>query len=143
LGDDPFDLQRFILAQDPALKRVRAELMAGRKISHWMWFVFPQIIGLSQSSMSQRFAVRSLAEAKAYLAHPVLGPRLLECSELVNHHADHSVAEIFGFPDDVKFQACMTLFWRASGNKTFQLALQNFFEGNEHSFTVKALASSL
>jgi uncharacterized protein (DUF1810 family) len=137
LGDDPFDLQRFVTAQEPVFSRVREELISGQKTSHWMWFIFPQITGLSQSSKSRRFAILSTAEALAYMAHPVLGQRLIDCTQAVNVHEEKSVAEIFGFPDDVKFHACVTLFGRTSGHKVFKAALSCFFDGAEHEFTVR------
>jgi uncharacterized protein (DUF1810 family) len=137
LDNDPFDLQRFILAQEPIISRVRTELTSGQKTSHWMWFVFPQIVGLSQSSTSRRFAISSAAEALAYMSHPVLGQRLVDCTQTVNAHPGKSVAEIFGFPDDVKFHACVTLFGRTSDHKVFKAALSYFFDGKEHEFTVR------
>ena len=108
--DDPFELQRFIDAQDPVIDQVRGELRAGRKRSHWMWFVFPQLEGLGHSTMAQRYAIASLAEARAYLAHPLLGPRLRDCSALVRAVEGRDVHQIFGAPDDLKFWSSMTLF---------------------------------
>jgi uncharacterized protein (DUF1810 family) len=109
--DDPFDLARFVAAQAPVYDRVVAELRAGRKESHWMWFIFPQAAGLGRSAMSERYAIGSLDEARAYLAHPVLGPRLRECTALVNTALEtRSLAEIFGYPDGLKFHSCMELF---------------------------------
>jgi uncharacterized protein (DUF1810 family) len=108
--NDPFELQRFVDAQAPVIDAVRAELRDGRKRSHWMWFVFPQLAGLGRSAMAQRYAITSLAEARAYLAHPVLGPRLRECSVLVLAVEDRDIHEIFGAPDDLKFWSSMTLF---------------------------------
>src|SRR4029077_21032235 len=105
-----FDLKRFLDAQAPVIDRVRSELRAGAKRSHWMWFVFPQIAGLGHSAMAQRYAIASLDEAKAYAAHPVLGARLRECTALVLAVEDKSVHAIFGSPDDLKFHSCMTLF---------------------------------
>jgi uncharacterized protein (DUF1810 family) len=126
---DPFDLNRFVAAQAPVIDRVRDELRSGRKTSHWMWFVFPQIAGLGFSAMSQRYAISSLKEARAYLAHPVLGPRLAECVALVLAAREHTAHAIFGSPDDLKFRSCMTLFARASGGGIFDEALQVFFNG--------------
>src|SRR5476651_1694361 len=108
--DDPHDLQRFVDAQEPVIERVRAELAQGRKRSHWMWFVFPQIAGLGFSAMAQRFAIGSRAEALAYLVHDILGPRLLECSSLVMAASEKAIADILGSPDDMKFRSSMTLF---------------------------------
>ena len=108
-SEDPFDLQRFIDAQARIIEDVLAELRAGRKRTHWMWFVFPQIAGLGSSAMAVRYAISSPAEACAYLAHPVLGDRLRECVRLVVA-AGRPLAEVFGHPDDMKFRSCMTLF---------------------------------
>ena len=108
-SEDPFDLQRFIDAQARIIEDVLAELRAGRKRTHWMWFVFPQIAGLGSSAMAVRYAISSPAEACAYLAHPVLGDRLRECVRLVLA-ASRPLADVFGHPDDMKFGSCMTLF---------------------------------
>src|SRR5690242_13780361 len=107
---DADSLERFVTAQDHVYEQVCRELRAGRKTSHWMWYVFPQISGLGFSSMSQMYAIRDRAEAEAYLAHPVLGARLRECTNLVNAVEGRSAHDIFGSPDDVKFRSCMTLF---------------------------------
>jgi uncharacterized protein (DUF1810 family) len=128
--DDPFDLQRFVAAQAPVYERVCAELRDGRKRSHWMWFVFPQIRGLGSSAMAQRYAIASLSEAAAYLDHPVLGPRLHACTRLVNAVDGRSAHEIFGSPDDMKFHSSMTLFLRAgSADDPFRAALDKYFAG--------------
>ena len=111
---DRWNLQRFVEAQDPVYERVLAELRRGRKTSHWMWFVFPQISGLGVSGMSRRFAISSLAEARAYFRHPVLGPRLVECAQLVIAVQGRTVYDILGSPDDLKFRSCLTLFARAA-----------------------------
>ncbi len=108
--EDPFDLQRFVDAQTAVYDRAREELATGRKRSHWMWFIFPQVEGLGSSVMSRRFAIASREEAVAYLTHPLLGRRLRECTQLVNGIEGHSIHEIFGSPDDMKFQSSMTLF---------------------------------
>lgn len=129
MDDDPYDLKRFIEAQEPVIDRVREELRRGRKTSHWMWFVFPQIAGLGFSPMSQKYAIRSLDEARAYLAHPRLGPRLRECVELVVRIPGRSVHDIFGSPDDMKLRSCLTLFSQASDDPVFHQALQRLFEG--------------
>ena len=137
---DPFDLQRFVDAQDPLIDRVRAELGRGRKASHWMWFIFPQINGLGRSAMAESFAIKSLAEAEAYLAHPILGPRLRQCTQLVNAVADASISQILGYPDDLKFHACMTLFSRASPHDVeFTHALDKYFDGQPHRETLARL----
>src|SRR5580692_6153851 len=109
-GGDAFDLERFVTAQAPVIDRVRAELRAGSKRSHWMWFVFPQIAGLGSSAMAQRYAIASLDEAGAYLAHPVLGPRLRDCTALALDVAGRTAHQIFGNPDDLKFHSSLTLF---------------------------------
>ena len=128
--NDPFNLQRFVEAQDPVYDRVRAELTAGEKRSHWMWFIFPQIAGLGWSSTAARYAIASLDEAKAYLEHPILGPRLIECTELVNRVQGRSVSDIFGYPDDLKFRSSMTLFAKAAPqNQAFKFAIEKYFKG--------------
>src|ERR1019366_3065458 len=113
--DDPYDLQRFVAAQDAhgTYDRATAELRAGAKASHWMWFVFPQITGLGRSSVSRRYAICSLAEARAYLAHPVLGPRLVECATIVAGLAGRTAEQIFGGIDAQKLRSSMTLFLHA------------------------------
>ena len=127
---DRFQLQRFVDAQHPVYAAVLSELRAGRKRSHWMWFVFPQVSGLGYSVTSRTFAVSSLAEAVAYLAHPTLGPRLRECAALVAGIDRRSIAEIFGHPDDLKFRSSMTLFARAApGEPIFATCLQKYFGG--------------
>ena len=117
-----------------------AELRAGRKSSHWMWFVFPQIHGLGRSPMAQRFAISSLAEAEAYLRHPVLGPRLRECTQLVNAVEGHSIEDIFGYPDYLKFRSSMTLFAHAAfDDPVFSDALRKYFAGKEDVLTLERL----
>ena len=140
---DPYNLQRFVNAQAPVYERVVAELRAGEKRSHWMWFIFPQPAGLGHSEMARRFAISSLDEAKAYLAHPVLGPRLRECTALVNAVNGRSIEDIFGYPDDLKFRSSMTLFARTAGegssrnwlfgDEVFEAALKKYFGGNHDS----------
>ncbi|WP_428410626.1 DUF1810 domain-containing protein [Hyphococcus sp.] len=139
-------LQRFVEAQDPVFDRVLSELRAGCKKTHWMWFVFPQIAGLGHSAMAQKFAIASLNEARAYLAHPVLGLRLKEATEAVLGHVNEwgqprcSVHEIFGSPDDFKFHSSMTLFHRAdTDEQLFSGALKSFFEGREDGETLKRI----
>lgn len=109
-SDDSFDLDRFVRAQDGTFATALTEIRSGRKRSHWMWYVLPQIAGLGFSAMSQRYAIRSAAEARAYLAHPVLGPRLIECVEALLKVERRSAHEIFGSPDDLKLRSCATLF---------------------------------
>ena len=137
---DPYDLQRFVVAQAPVIERVRAELVAGRKQSHWMWFVFPQLAGLGNSAMAQRYAIASLAQARAYLAHPILGARLLECTTLVLALGGRSAHAIFGSPDDLKFRSCMTLFAEAAPNQpVFAAALAKYFAGAPDAATLELL----
>ncbi|KVP53215.1 DUF1810 domain-containing protein [Burkholderia ubonensis] len=133
--DDPYDLQRFVDAQDPVYAQVCDELRSGRKRSHWMWFVFPQIEGLGDSVMAQRYAIASLREADAYLRHSVLGERLRECTRLVNHVDGRSIQEIFGYPDYLKFRSSVTLFAHAtSDNAVFVEALEKYYGGEaDHS----------
>ena len=127
---DPYDLQRFVDAQNPVYDKVCAELREGRKKSHWMWFVFPQIEGLGSSPLARKFAISSLTEAAAYVAHPILGPRLVECTRLVNLVEGCPIEQIFGYPDDLKFRSSMTLFAHATpGNRVFIDALQKYFSG--------------
>jgi uncharacterized protein (DUF1810 family) len=127
---DPYDLQRFVDAQNPVYDKVRAELREGRKRSHWMWFIFPQIMGLGSSPLARRFAISSLSEATAFLEHPILGPRLAECTRLVNRVEGHRIEQIFGSPDDLKFRSSMTLFAHATAeNQVFVDALQKYFKG--------------
>jgi uncharacterized protein (DUF1810 family) len=127
---DPYHLQRFVRAQDLNFESAREELRRGRKTTHWMWYVFPQVEGLGSSSTSQNFAIKSKAEALAYLAHPVLGPRLRECTDIVNALDGLSAHQIFGSPDDMKFRSSMTLFHTVSpGIAIFKEALQKYFGG--------------
>ncbi len=127
---DPFDLDRFVQAQDPVLAQVRLELADGRKRTHWMWFVFPQLRGLGHSPMAQRYAIASLAEAQAYLEHPVLGPRLTECTGLVLKVEGRSIHQILGSPDDLKFHSSMTVFALAQQHDpVFRRALNKYFDG--------------
>jgi uncharacterized protein (DUF1810 family) len=114
MKDDPFDLERFVEAQAPVYETVLRELRAGRKTTHWTWFIFPQAKGLGRSAMSERYGIGSLDEARAYLAHPVLGPRLRECTELVLAHEGVPLEEILGALDAMKFRSSMELF-RAAG----------------------------
>lgn len=129
---DRHDLQRFVTAQDSAgtYERALAELRAGRKTSHWMWFVFPQRAGLGQSEMSQRYAIDSPEEARAYLDHPALGPRLLDCSQALLRHEGRSAREILGAVDAVKLRSSMTLFARVAPEQpVFQQVLERYFGG--------------
>jgi uncharacterized protein (DUF1810 family) len=127
---DPYDLQRFVDAQNPVYVKVCSELRDGRKKSHWMWFIFPQIEGLGSSPLARKFAVSSRSEAAAYLAHPILGPRLAESTRLVNLVEGQPIEQIFGYPDDLKFRSSMTLFAHATpDNRIFVDALQKYFRG--------------
>jgi uncharacterized protein (DUF1810 family) len=127
MPDDPYQLQRFVSAQAPIYASVVAELRRGSKESHWMWFVFPQLKGLGLSSMAQRYAIGSRAEAVAYSEHPILGARLLECTRLVNALRDRTLFEIFDTPDDMKFRSSMTLFSRAAATpRPFLEALERY-----------------
>jgi uncharacterized protein (DUF1810 family) len=139
--DDAFDLERFVGAQAGVYERVKMELAAGEKRSHWMWFIFPQIAGLGSSGMAQRYAINGLEEARAYLAHPVLGARLRECTGLVIAVEGRGVEEIFGYPDDLKFHSSVTLFAQAAGDgdEVFQEALERYFGGKEDAGTVRIL----
>ena len=137
-----FDLERFVAAQAAVIDEVRQELTAGRKRTHWMWFVFPQIAGLGHSAMAQRYAISSLAEAQAYLRHPVLGPRLVECTGLVNGVAGRSAHEIFGSPDDMKFHSSITLLSMvADASPAFHIALDTYFDGKPDQATLARLSS--
>jgi uncharacterized protein (DUF1810 family) len=136
----PFDLDRFVDAQAPVIDRVREELKRGRKQTHWMWFVFPQIEGLGYSAMAERYAIRSLEEAKAYMAHPLLGTRLKVCTSLALAVRDRSIHDIFGSPDDLKFHSSMTLFARAAPEAAeFRAALEKYFGGDEDAATLAKL----
>lgn len=137
--DDPYDLQRFVSAQEGTIDRVRAELERGRKESHWMWFVFPQVAGLGVSAMAQRYAITSLDEARAYLAHPVLGERLRGCVGLVLRAEGRSAHDIFGSPDDMKFRSSLTLFAEASQDAIFREGLERFFAGLPDEKTLRIL----
>ncbi|MBP0590554.1 DUF1810 domain-containing protein [Paraburkholderia sp. LEh10] len=128
--DDQYDLRRFVDAQAPIYAQALAELRDGRKRSHWMWYVFPQFQGLGESPMAQKFAIGSLAEAVAYLQHPVLGPRLREATRAVNDVEGRSIETIFGYPDYMKFRSSMTLFSKAAPNEAvFTDALAKYFGG--------------
>ncbi len=136
------DLDRFVTAQAPVWSSVTAELAAGQKRSHWMWFIFPQLLGLGRSGMSVRYALAGLGEARDYLAHPLLGPRLGEASDLVLRHPDRTIQAIFGQVDALKFHSCMTLFAAAAPDRpVFQSTLDVFFDGKSDSLTLSLLAA--
>jgi uncharacterized protein (DUF1810 family) len=162
--DDPYDLARYVLAQQPVYARVCGELAAARKHSHWMWFIFPQLQGLGASPTAAHYAIGSLAEARAYLAHPLLGARLRECTQLVNRIQGRTAQAIFGYPDELKFRSCMTLFAHASGERAapghagatgetgaspsqaegvFREALRRYFAGEEDPLTRRLLTSAV
>jgi uncharacterized protein (DUF1810 family) len=138
---DPFDLKRFVDAQAPVYQRVAAELRQGRKQSHWMWFIFPQLAGLGHSPMAQRFAIASREEAIAYLEHGILGPRLRECTVLVNAVEGKTIREILGSPDDLKFRSSMTLFGAVSSDPQFSAALDKYYVGEADRRTLELLAA--
>ncbi len=139
----PFDLQRFVTAQGPVIAQAQRELSDGRKRSHWMWFVFPQLRGLGRSETAQHYGIANLAEARAYLDHPVLGPRLIDCTRLVNAVEGRSVHDIFGSPDDLKFHSSMTLFAAAGPSLVeFQTALDRYFSGQPDQRTIELLGKS-
>jgi uncharacterized protein (DUF1810 family) len=145
-GTDIYNLQRFINAQESTFDDVLAELAAGQKRTHWMWFIFPQIKGLGSSPTAQRFAISSLEEGAAYLEHPVLGRRLEKCTGLVNAVPDSSVQEVFGYPDDLKFHSSMTLFAQVAQDfhvegSVFKQALSKYFSGRLDDRTVSLVHS--
>jgi uncharacterized protein (DUF1810 family) len=138
---DPFDLQRFVDAQSSVYPRVMDELRRGRKQSHWMWFIFPQLAGLGYSAMAQRFAISSREEAIAYLRHNVLGARLRKCTALVNAVEGRTILEILGSPDDLKFRSSITLFAAVSSEAEFAAAISKFYGGVPDQATLDLLAS--
>jgi len=135
---DPYNLRRFLDAQSGVYDQAERELLAGRKESHWMWFIFPQIEGLGHSATAQRYAIASLAEAKAYLDHPVLGRRLRGCTQLVTSLNDRTIEEVFGYPDYLKFHSSMTLFAHAGADdQIYMQALRKYFRAE---FDCKTIA---
>ena len=143
---DPYNLQRFLNAQEATYEAAKAEIAAGQKRSHWMWFIFPQIQGLGSSSMARRFAISSAEEAIAYLDHAVLGARLRDCTSLVNGVQHWSVSEIFGYPDDLKFYSSVTLFEHVAqhsrhDHRVFAEALDRYFGGKPDEATLERLIS--
>jgi uncharacterized protein (DUF1810 family) len=143
-GSDPFDLERFVAAQRPVYDQVVDELRRGRKTSHWIWFIFPQVAGLGQSAMAQRFAIASFAEARAYLTHPLLGARLRECGQLMLDAGDRSAEEILGGIDARKLRSSMTLFHRAAPDEgLFSEVLARFFAGIDDPKTDELRSSQL
>jgi len=138
---DPYDLERFVTAQERAFDAAVRELAAGQKRSHWMWFVFPQLRGLGSSPLAERYGIGSLDEARAYLAHPLLGARLRQCTQLVNEIEGRHAETIFGYPDHLKFRSCMTLFEQAAqaDAAVFSRALQRYFAGEGDPLTHRML----
>jgi uncharacterized protein (DUF1810 family) len=137
---DTFDLQRFVDAQQLLYGSVCSELRSGRKQGHWMWFIFPQIVGLGSSEYARRYALSGLPEAKAYLDHPILGSRLRECTDIVNQLRDATAVGVFGPPDDLKFRSSMTLFAHSSDNNAaFMYALNKYFGGSFDPRTLERL----
>jgi uncharacterized protein (DUF1810 family) len=141
---DPYDLDRFVRAQEDHFAGALSEIRGGRKQSHWMWFIFPQLDGLGTSEMSRRFAIRSLAEADAFLRHPLLGPRLLSCAEAALALAGPSAREVFGAPDDLKLRSSATLFAQASPpGSVFEQLLEKYFAGQPDDATIRLLGNDL
>ena len=137
---DPFDLERFVIAQNEVYSEVLEELQQGAKQSHWMWFVFPQVEGLGTSWMADKYAISSRREAEAYMAHPILAPRLVKCTELVNDVKGRSIQQIFGHTDALKFRSSMTLFCEvASDRSIFLEALQKYFAAQPDQLTLDRL----
>ena len=141
-SEDPYDLARFVDAQAADYPRALSELRAGEKRSHWMWYVFPQLDGLGHSPMSRRYSIKSAAEARAYLDHPVLGPRLRECFAAVTDIAGRSANEIFGSPDDLKLRSCATLFDSVSDEDIFEQVINKYFDGERDEDTLRLLRSN-
>jgi uncharacterized protein (DUF1810 family) len=138
--NDPYELARFVTAQQPVYETVVRELQSGYKLSHWMWFVFPQLDGLGQSPASRYYAIQSAAEARAYVRHPVLGPRLLECCSILLTIQSKSASDIFGFPDDMKLQSCMTLFGSLEEpDPVFDRVLGKYYGGQRDQRTLDLL----
>jgi uncharacterized protein (DUF1810 family) len=139
---DSFDLRRFVDAQGAVYPQIVAELSHGRKQTHWMWFIFPQIAGLGFSAMAQRFAIGSRAEAVAYLEHHLLGPRLVECTRLVMAASEKPITDILGSPDDIKFRSCMTLFDAVSKQEIFAEAIAAFYPDGKDRATLAILETN-
>ena len=141
--DDPHDLARFVEAQAGDYDRALAEIKGGRKRSHWMWYIFPQIEGLGSSSMSRRYAIKSVAEARAYLDHPLLGRRLADCAEAAMGVEGRSAREVFGSPDDMKLKSCATLFASVTPpDSVFSRLLDKYFEGERDGKTLQILGTA-
>ena len=141
-ANDPYDLDRFVRAQATDYDRALSELRDGEKRSHWMWYIFPQIEGLGTSPMSERYSIKSAAEARAYLDHPVLGPRLRECAACVRDIVGRSALEIFGSPDDQKLRSCATLFGAVSDDNVFEQVLRKYFDDQPDKETLRRLRTA-
>jgi uncharacterized protein (DUF1810 family) len=142
-GGDPYDLDRFVQAQEGDYERALSEVRAGRKRSHWMWYIFPQYDGLGFSPTSRRYAIKSVAEAQAYLAHPVLGPRLTGCAEAALRVEGRSALEVFGSPDDMKLRSCATLFAHVSPDgSVFEQLLNKYFDGERDDRTLRLIGAA-
>jgi uncharacterized protein (DUF1810 family) len=140
--EDPYDLRRFVQAQEGDYDRALSEIAAGRKRTHWMWYVFPQIDGLGFSATAKRYAIKSLEEARTYLAHPILGPRLVECAEAAVRVEGRSAKDIFGSPDDMKLQSCATLFACVSpADSVFDRLFAKYYKGERDASTLRLLGS--
>ncbi len=143
-SNDPYDLKRFLAAQEGVYERALAELKAGRKQTHWMWYIFPQIDGLGYSPTAKHYAIKGKEEARQYLSHPVLGKRLVECTEAVLSLRGGSVSEIFGYPDDLKFRSSMTLFEKIAGlGSVFSSALDRYCSGERDAATLRLIGKSI
>ena len=142
-ADDPYNLERFLQAQEADYARALAEIQAGRKRSHWIWYIFPQVEGLGFSATSRRYSIKSLAEAEAYLRHPVLGPRLIECCEAALLVQGRSALDIFGSPDDMKLKSCATLFAAVSpAGSPFHRLLDKYYQGSRDHRTLQLLGAT-
>jgi uncharacterized protein (DUF1810 family) len=138
--DDPYDLTRFVRAQEDDYEQALKEIREGRKRTHWMWYIFPQVDGLAFSSTSKRYSIKSIEEARAYLCHPILGPRLLECAEAAVRVEGRSAADIFGSPDDLKLRSCATLFACVSPpGSVFDRLLRKYYQGDRDGKTLRLL----
>ena len=141
--DDPYQLSRFVLAQQDDFERALAEIQSGKKLTHWMWYIFPQIDGLAFSPTSKHYAIKSVEEAKAYLNHPILEPRLLECAEAALRVEGRSARDIFGSPDDLKLRSCATLFACVSPpGSVFERLLEKYYRGERDEKTLRLLGIS-
>jgi uncharacterized protein (DUF1810 family) len=141
--DDPYDLNRFLRAQEDSYQQALSEIKGGRKRTHWMWYIFPQIDGLAFSSISKRYSIKTVEEAKAYLNHPVIGPRLIECAEATTRVEGRSANDIFGPPDDMKLRSCATLFAYVSpAGSVFERVLDKYFQGERDHKTLRLLGVS-